>query len=250
MAGVVRASGWEFRYRFWIILAIYTLGFTTPWDAVLHLDGRGISGGVWGWLAEALTKSTGMGIGAAFELLLALAIGCAVAGAWLRTWGTAYLGVDVMGDQVMRGEAMVAAGPYRYMRNPLYVGSWLNTLALALLMRPSGAVFTLVALVGFQMRLILGEEAFLRETLGAAYAEYCAAVPRIVPRVGTKVSGWGGRARWGRAAAAEVYMWLSAAAFAVVGWRYDTVLLLQCVLVALGVSLVVKGLGLGGREKA
>jgi hypothetical protein len=155
-----------------------------------------------------------------------------------------------MGDTAMHGETVVADGPYRYMRNPLYVGSWLNTLALALLMRPSGAVFTLVALAGFQMRLILGEEAFLREKLGAAYGEYCAAVPRIAPRFkvrGSRFDGSGERARWGQAALAEVYMWLSAAAFAVLGWRYDTVLLLRCVVVALGVSLVVKGLGLGER---
>ena len=124
-------------------------------------------------------------------------------------------------------------------------GSWLNTLALTLLMRPSGAVFTVVALVGFQMRLILGEEAFLREKLGEAYAAYCAAVPRIVPgaadpqvsrmREPARRSGDGRRL-------AEVYMWMSAAAFAVLGWRYDARLLLQCVLVSLGVSLVVKGL--------
>ena len=69
---------------------------------------------------------------------------------------------------------MVAAGPYRYLRNPLYVGSWLNTLALAILMRPSGAVFTLVALVGFHLRLILAEEAFLA---GEAGGGVCGVLP-------------------------------------------------------------------------
>jgi protein-S-isoprenylcysteine O-methyltransferase Ste14 len=271
----MKATAWEFRHRFWIALAIYTLGFTVPWDAVhpselsspgtpvvWPVDGRGANAHVWGWLAGRLAQSGAMSFGAAFKVVLVAAIGCAVAGAWLRTWGTAYLGTDVMSDKQMRSDTVIhpseqtrreprlmAAGPYRYMRNPLYVGSWLNTLALTLLMRPSGAVFTLVALVGFHVRLILAEEAFLRAKLGEAYVAYCAQVPRIVPKltspkptsqnrdVGHPVA----KPRWDRAAVAEVYMWGSAAGFAVLGRRYDANLLLQCVLVSLGVALVVKG---------
>ncbi len=244
----MKATAWEFRFRFWIILALYAVGFTAPWDALWHLDPRGINGDVWGWLAVALSRGGAMSISAAFNVVLAAAIVCAVAGAWLRTWGSANLGVDVMRDEQMRGDAVMAAGPYRHMRNPLYVGSWLNTLALTLLMRPSGAVFAVVALVGFQVRLILGEEAFLREKLGEAYAAYCAQVPRIFPalRRPTSQKRDAGHpvpmAKWAHAALAEVYMWMSAASFAVLGWRYDERLLLQCVLVSLGVSLVVKGL--------
>ena len=246
----MKATAFEFRFRLWIILAIYTLGFTTPWDAIWRIDPRGINGDVWGWLAATLSRGGAMSISAAFNVVLVAAIVCAVAGAWLRMWGTANLSVDVMSGRSMRGEAVVVAGPYRYLRNPLYVGSWLNTLALTLLMRPSGAVFTVVALVGFQVRLILGEEAFLREKLGEAYTTYCAKVPRIVPALRSRVSGSGAPPQWGRAALAEIYMWLSAASFAVLGWRYDERLLLQCVLVSLGASLVVKGLGMGQGEKA
>ena len=249
----MKASAFEFRARFWIILAIYTLGFTTPWDAVWRIDPRGINGDVWGGLAAALAHTGAMGIGAAFNVVLVAAIVCAAVGAWLRMWGTATLGVDVMSDHSFRGDRMVAAGPYRYLRNPLYVGSWLNTLALALLMRPSGAVFTVVGIVGFQMRLILGEEAFLRAKLGEAYVEYLRTVPRIVPRF--KVRGLGSegdakRARWDHAAMAEIYMWMSAAGFAFLGWQYNRMLLLKWVLVSLGVSLVVRGVTLGRRKEA
>jgi protein-S-isoprenylcysteine O-methyltransferase Ste14 len=276
----MKASAWEFRHRFWIALVIYTLGFTVPWDAVhpselsspgtpvvWPVDGRGANAHVWGWLAGRLAQSGAMSFGAAFKVVLVAAIGCAVAGAWLRTWGTAYLGTDVMSDKQMRSDVVIhpseqarreprlmAAGPYRYMRNPLYVGSWLNTLALTLLMRPSGAVFTVVALVGFHVRLILAEEAFLRAKLGEPYVEYCAQTPRIVPKLTSpkptsQNRDVGHPARWDRAAVAEVYMWGSAAGFAVLGWRYDANLLLQCVLVSLGVALVVKGLVGRGGEK-
>jgi protein-S-isoprenylcysteine O-methyltransferase Ste14 len=242
----MKVTAFEFRFRFWIILAIYGVGFTAPWDALWHVDPRGINGDVWGWLAVALSRGGAISISAAFNVVLAAAIMCAVAGAWLRTWGTAMLGADVMRDEQMRADSVVAAGPYRYMRNPLYVGSWLNMLALTLLMRPSGAVFTVVALVGFQVWLILGEEAFLRAKLGEAYTDYCAKVPRIVPTLRARVAAdEGARAEWGRAALAEIYMWMSAAGFAVLGWRYDERLLLQCVLVSLGASLVVKGVSKG-----
>jgi protein-S-isoprenylcysteine O-methyltransferase Ste14 len=162
----MKATRIEFRNRFWIIMAIYVLGFVAPWDFVLHLDGAGPNGAgnahVWGLLAVLLSQGGAMSIAAAFNLLLAVAIACALAGAWLRTWGSAYLGADVMRDTSMRSDGVVADGPYRYVRNPLYLGSWLNLLALALLMPASGAVFAIAMLIAFHLRLIFSEEAFLR----------------------------------------------------------------------------------------
>jgi len=258
----MQATAFEFRYRFWIIMAICILGFVAPWDLVLHLDGAGPNGGpgalagwggnahVWGLLAVLLSKGGAMSIAAAFNLLLAVAIVCALAGAWLRTWGSAYLGADVMRDTSMRSDGVVADGPYRYVRNPLYLGSWLNLLALALLMPASGAVFAIVMLIGFHLRLVFSEEAFLREKLGEPYAAYCARVPRILPALGPQVAASGARPRWGQAALAEIFMWGSAVSFAVLGWRYNATLLLQCVLVSLGVALVAKAFATGQGEKA
>src|ERR1017187_10458148 len=184
--------------------------------------------------------------------LLAVAIVFAFAGAWLRTWGSAYLGADVMRDPSMRSDGVVADGPYRYVRNPLYLGSWLNLLAMALLMPASGAVFAIMMLIGFHLRPILGEETFLRGQLGEPYAVYCAKVPRILPALRPQVAASGARPRWGQAALAEIFMWGSAVSFVVLGWRYNTTLLLQCVLVSLGVALVVKAFAMGrgtGAEK-
>jgi protein-S-isoprenylcysteine O-methyltransferase Ste14 len=250
----MKATQIEFRNRFWIIMAIYVLGFVAPWDFVLHLDGAGPNGAgnahVWGLLAVLLSQGGAMSIAAAFNLLLAVAIACALAGAWLRTWGSAYLGADVMRDTSMRSDGVVADGPYRYVRNPLYLGSWLNLLALALLMPASGAVFAIAMLIGFHLRLILGEEAFLREKLGEPYAAYCAKVPRVLPALRPQVAASGARPRWGQAALAEIFMWGSAVSFAVLGWRYNATLLLQCVLVSLGVALVVKAFASGRGEKA
>jgi protein-S-isoprenylcysteine O-methyltransferase Ste14 len=236
----MKASGFEFRYRLWIAIAIYVLGFTVPWDWALHLDSAGPNAHVWGLLAALLAKAGVLNISAAFIVLLAVAIVCALVGAWLRTWGSAYLSVDVMSDAQMRGDMVVADGPYRYVRNPLYLGTWANTVALALLMPVSGAIFTIVGIVLFQFRIILREEDFLTAKLGAAYTDYCAQVPRLVPALRPQVARAGVRPQWVRAALAEIFMWGSAASFAVLGWRYDAELLLQCVVVWLGVSLIVR----------
>jgi len=240
-------------------MAIFVLGFWAPWDYALHLDGAGPDAHVWGWLAALISKNGLMDITSAFDALLVLGILCAGAGAVLRTWGSAYLGAEAMRDVEMRGDGVMADGPYRHLRNPLYVGSWINALALALLMPPSGAVFTLALLAGFQGRLILGEEAFLSAKLGEAYTNYCAEVPRLVPtlrkptsekrdpstssgQVAGHPAASGARPRWGQAALAEIFLWGVTASFAVLGWQYNAHLLLRCVLVSLGVALVVKGL--------
>ena len=246
----MKATAFEFRHRFWILTAIYVLGFVAPWDAVLPLDGAGPNAHLWGVLAVLLSKSGIMSIGSAFNLLLVSAILCAGAGAWLRTWGTAYLSADVMSDTRMRGEGMVADGPYRHLRNPLYLGAWIHTLALALLMPASGAGFTIVVLIGFQIRLILSEESFLVGKQGEAYTAYCALVPRLMPALRPRIAASGARPRWAQAALAEIFMWGMTASFAVLGWRYNAFLLTKCVLVWLGVSLVVRALPMQNRPAA
>jgi protein-S-isoprenylcysteine O-methyltransferase Ste14 len=236
----MKSAPLDFRLRFWIFMMIYTLGFLAPWNWALHLDGRGPNAHAWGLLAVNLAKTSGLAIDAAFNVVLSVAIVCAFTGAWLRTWASAYIGADVMRDRQLRGEAVVADGPYRFLRNPLYLGNIFNTLALAVLMPASGAVFTIVMVVLLQIRLVLAEEPFLTQRLGAAYVEYCKRVPRFVPALRPRVPASGERARWLEAALAEIFQWGVAGSFAAVGWRYNAGLLLQCVLVSLGVSLVVR----------
>ena len=43
----------------------------------------------------------------------------------------------------------MAAGPYRYVRNPLYLGGWFMMAAISFLMTPSGALFVMVLLQFF-----------------------------------------------------------------------------------------------------
>jgi protein-S-isoprenylcysteine O-methyltransferase Ste14 len=232
----MKASGFEFRFRFLIHLVIFVVGFAAPWNYAVHWD----QGSSWLFAAVYLARTGAFTLGSATIALLVLGIVCAMSAAWLRTWGAAYIGSSVVGSSAMHGAGVVADGPYRYLRNPLYVGIFLHTLALALLMPATGAVFAIVLIAVFEVRLALAEEPFLRAKLGESYAAYCELVPRFIPALRARVQGTGAKAAWGQAVLGEVYFWGVAGSFAVAGWRYNAQLLMQCCLVSLGASLVAR----------
>ena len=233
------ATSFEYRWRWGIHCAVYVIGFFAPWNYAAKVDG---TRHLWEWLALRMG-----GTAAAFNGLLIAATVCACAAAWLRTWGTAYLSAGVVLSPEMHDQGVIADGPFRYMRNPLYVGTFLFTLALALLMPPSGALFAVVAIGLMQVRLIFAEEPFLLAKLGPAYAAYCARVPRVLPD-GRAVAASGRRADWAQAVVGESLMIGVAVVFVALGWRYDAWLLTKGVVVALGVSIVLRALFVTGKK--
>ena len=239
----MKATPFEFRFRFLILAVIFVLGFTAPWDGWLHLDSAGPNAHLWGTLAADLSmlKPGAVSIATAFNLLLALATLCALVAAVLRTWASAYLGAATVQSYSMHGDSVVAAGPFRYLRNPLYLGIFIHTFALALLMPPSGAIFSIVAIGFFELRLIAGEEAFLTAKLGDSYLAYCARVPRIFPALTPRVAASLTPPAWPLAFLTEIYMWGVVLIFALMGYRYNALVLTRGVLIALGVSLIVRG---------
>lgn len=238
----MRASHLEFRFRYLIHLAIYLLGFTAPWNYALDHYGFSGDGGRAVWLPAALgiERAGLLTLTGASNALLVGAILFALTGAWLRTWGAAYLSSAVVKDGAMHGGTVVADGPYRHLRNPLYMGTWLHTFALALLMSPSGAVFAIVLIGVEQLRLIGGEEAFLEHKLGAPYLAYKTQVSRLWPSLRARLAASGARPAWGMAVLGEIYMWGVVVAFAAVGWRYNAMIVTQGVLISLGVSLLAR----------
>jgi protein-S-isoprenylcysteine O-methyltransferase Ste14 len=229
-----------------IYLGLYLVAFTAPWIWLT----QGEYNILWTEIGIGAMRAGIADFGVVTECLTAAAVVCAVAGAVLRVWGTAYLGSEVVHDSAMHTGSnttgVVADGPYRHVRNPLYLGSMLNMLALTLLMPVSGAVFAVVTIVFFTLRLIGGEEAFLTAKLGAPYLEYKKRVPRWWPSLLPRVPASGGKAHWLKAVPGEIFILGSAAAYLVVGAyalfaeEYKAHLLGRCLLIALGVSLVVR----------
>ena len=92
-----------------------------------------------------------------------------------RLWSTLYIGGR-------KSAEVVSGGPYSMTRNPLYVFS---SIAAAGVGAQMGSI---LATVGFGVLcalafhvVILREEKYLKETLGAPYEAYMARVPRFIP---------------------------------------------------------------------
>lgn len=233
---MIAATRFEYRFRYVLHGLIFALGFTAPWERGWTQVGQHT---VWLRLASYLSRH-GMDFMASTNAVLALACLFAVSAAALRVWAAAYMGASVVHREHMAADRVVADGPYRYLRNPLYLGTVLYTLALASLMHPSGAAVTVILIVVLQLRLMVSEEKFLKETLGPAYTEYCALVPRIVPRLKSRVVRGGTRPHWGSAVLGEVMFVGTAISFVALGWKYDAVFILQGILVSLGLGIVAR----------
>ena len=202
----MHATRFEFERRFWIICAIYFSGFCLfDFDqisfiaALRHLIAPSIPRGQ----PQAATFArTVIGFGALLVFLAAA----------LRTWGTAYLRTEVVHDTAQHSEKLVADGPFRYTRNPLYLASLLMAAGIGVLANRSGFVFLLLATWMFVYRLIFREEKFLLETQGQSYREYCKAVPRFWPALKPRIPSGNREPHWGQAFAGESFVWLFGAA--------------------------------------
>lgn len=233
----MKATPFEFRFRILIAVLLYVLGFWAPWT---RLGAVAPDNTAWLALSTWLARLNWLSLIQATVLVTSLAIFFVFAGAALRIWGASYLGSGVVQSSEMHAGRVVAAGPYRFVRNPLYLGTWCFSLGVAILMPPSGALFFLLASFVFYFRLIVGEEAFLMAQLGESCASYLRTVPRIVPSLRPRVSGSGLRTQWGQGLLGEVFPLGFACCLAVLAWDYDAHLLVKCVLVCFGLSLVTR----------
>jgi protein-S-isoprenylcysteine O-methyltransferase Ste14 len=80
-------------------------------------------------------------------------------------------------------KALVARGPYRFSRNPMYVAVLAVVLAQALWHRSAAlAAYAAAVATAFHLFVVLYEEPALARSFGDAYARYRARVPRWVGR--------------------------------------------------------------------
>jgi len=223
------ATAFEFRNRFWLFGAIFWLGFfcynfddVNSGVALLHsITGSPVPA------APTAAKPLAFSIGPVqFVIPAQLSLGVdtssrqgrhelqAVFGfaallvamaAMMRTWATAYLRSDVVQDPKLRSEALVADGPYRYVRNPLYFANMLTTLSVGLMTSRLGWVVMVLLMAIFQHRLISREEKELLASQGEPYRRYLAAVPKLWPSPWPRVPSGGTKPRWKQAWLAEAF---------------------------------------------
>jgi len=234
-----KASSFEYRFRFILHAIIYVLGFWSPWlywGNVLNLTDKS----TWLVLSSDLARTGWLGFGESTIAVLVLALILTGLGAWLRTWGTAYVSTGIVQSRTMHGNTMLADGPYRRTRNPLYLGTLLHTIGISILMPPSGAIFAVALLWALQIRLALAEEPFLTAQFGQPYLDYIARVPRFIPALTPRVPAAGATPHWVQAVLGELYFTCAFLVLAILGWSFNAHPMQQGILISLGVWLVVR----------
>lgn len=221
----MKATNWEFKNRAWIFGLI--LGGTFFMYAI---DPQNSTAALANWLAPRL----GMDATLLARLLFALAAAVLALAAFVRTWASSYLHARVVYAAEVKTVSLVADGPYRWVRNPLYFGNVLMAFAMGAMMSRPGSVTVLVAMVVFSYRLILREETELQASQGEQYERYRKAVPRLWPSLWPRIASAGSRPRWSEGFAAESYYWGFAAAIA----AFAITLNQKVFLAILGASLV------------
>jgi protein-S-isoprenylcysteine O-methyltransferase Ste14 len=122
----------------------------------------------------------------------------ALAGELIRCWAVGYSGATTRHD-VVTAPKLVTAGPYAYVRNPLYLGNFVTAAGFAIAFTGRNSCFarallvggSLAAMVAMYAAIIAHEEEFLGAQFGEAFERYCERVPRIVPALEPAADGEG-----------------------------------------------------------
>jgi protein-S-isoprenylcysteine O-methyltransferase Ste14 len=125
--------------------------------------------------------------------LASLAVALAVGGLALRVWASSYLTSEVVLSNDTTQTELRVSGPYRFTRNPLYLGNILQAVGIGLVTPWPVLVLTVAGSIAFNFALISVEEPFLSARQGAAYARYTELVPRLVPIPGKSAPSAGQR---------------------------------------------------------
>lgn len=197
----MQATDFEFRYRALLIGIIYFLGFEA-----YAIDHTPIAVTLLRW-----TFGPNATHGPLVRIPFAIATVLVAFGAFVRTWGTAYLRASVVHDAKLHSTELVADGPYRYVRHPLYFGSIIATIGVGLVTSRLGFFVLVVPMTLLYLRLTGREEAQLKAQLDVSesksYLEFHRRVPRLWPALTPRVPATGAKPKWGQAFLGEAFMW-------------------------------------------
>jgi protein-S-isoprenylcysteine O-methyltransferase Ste14 len=100
------------------------------------------------------------------------------AGLFLRLWATLYIGGK-------KGLSFVTEGPYAMCRHPLYLGSFVIILSLAVFLQSLLLLAGIGLVALLHVTLVLpSEERHLTQSFGDAYHTYAQRTPRLLPCLG------------------------------------------------------------------
>jgi protein-S-isoprenylcysteine O-methyltransferase Ste14 len=167
-----RISPWWYRRRGSVIGVIYGLGFLLGYFSLQ------------GPQPQPAAVVWGPAFGGNGVALLAWAGVALVLVAWLlRASGTAYLRREVVFSADALQDRLVVAGPFRYVRNPLYLGNIFLALGVGLYAPPLGFAIIVAGNVAIVAFLAREEARQLALRYGATFEVYRRSVPAFVPRL-------------------------------------------------------------------
>ena len=188
------ATRFEYRHRFLILALIYLATY-----ALYNVDRMNI-------VAELahLDRAHRIPLDRQVFSFAALVAGMGVA---LWIWARAYSPIESGAGSDHSPQVLIADGPYRYVRNPIYLGSLLLVIGFGFFQPRLGFPLLIVLSVIFLYRLIAFEEAKQREQYGDAFLAYCRDVPRLLPTLRPLAPADTLEPRWRQAITHDAYLW-------------------------------------------
>lgn len=221
----MKATAWEFTNRALVFGLIFA--FTFP---LYSFDHQNSSAAFADWLSPMLRMDADL----VARLLFGLAALLLTMAALIRTWASSYLQAGIVYAAEVKTESLVADGPYRRVRNPLYFANVLMAIGMGALMSRTGFFVAILAMVVFCYRLIFLEEAELQASQGVQYEAYRKAVPRLWPSPWPRIASAGRQPNWTAGFKAESWYW----GFATAVVAFAITLKVKLFFVILGASIV------------
>lgn len=127
------------------------------------------------FLALTFHHSRGLAVGG---------LGLTIAGLAFAAWARDVLGRYWSGRVIIQSShELITAGPYAYVRHPLYTGLLIAMFGTALVSSELGSLVGLPLAIGFFMLKAQREERILEAEFGAVYANYRARTGGLLPRL-------------------------------------------------------------------
>lgn len=103
----------------------------------------------------------------------------------LRIWAHLYAGPRTSGrENYLIAESLNREGPYRFVRNPLYLGNFLIVGGLLIVFSNLIAFIIGISFLFFQYSfIVLAEENYLKNRFGKDWIDYRSHVPRFLPKI-------------------------------------------------------------------
>ncbi len=205
----MRATNWEFKNRAMVFGLIFGISFSA-----YFVDQQNAVAALANWLGA----TRGVDSNLIARSLFVLAACLVVVAALVRTWASSYLNAKVVYASEVKTASLVADGPYRHVRNPLYFANVLLAIGMGAMMSRIGFFVAIAAMLVFCYRLIFREESDLLASQGEQYWRYKKAVPRFWPALQPRTAAAGREGSWVEGFRAEFWCWgfaIAVAAFAI-----------------------------------